>query len=449
MSQAIATTARPALARSAVSRPVNGCRGSGGSLSTRQSSRGSGESGFATTTGSSPAEPTVPTIRASIGRPPISTSGFGSPIRRLAPPARTAPTVTARFTYPVSQPLLHRGSPPAGSLAAVPRSSELIEIDDARRMVLERAAALGPEPVAVREALGRVLAEPIVSEEPIPGFDNSAMDGYAVRSADLAEASADSPTALAIVGESRAGHPAAEEVTPGSAIVISTGAMVPAGADSVVRVEDSDGAQTGVVNVTAAVPVGNNIRRAGEDAVAGAEVLAAGTDLGPAEIGVLASVGRARVACGRRPRVAVLTTGDELQEPGEPLRPGAVRNSNLHALAALVEAAGAELAFADLVADTPEATRTALERALSSDVTIVSGGVSVGPHDHVRPALAELGVEQVFWGVALRPGKADVLRRRATDAGHGSLARARLRPPWEPGLGAGHLPPLRTARRSE
>jgi molybdopterin molybdotransferase len=284
-------------------------------------------------------------------------------------------------------------------------AGDLTEIDDARRMVLEHAAPLGLEPVAVRDALGRVLAEPIVSAEPIPGFDNSAMDGYAVRSADLAGASADVPTPLAIVGEARAGHPAAEEVAPGAAIVISTGAMVPAGADAVVRLEDTDGSQTGVVAVRSPVPAGNNIRRAGEDAVAGAEVLATGAELGPAEIGVLASVGRARVACGRRPQIAVLTTGDELQEPGEPLRPGAVRNSNMHSLAALVEAAGAELAFAELVADTPEATRAALERALSCDVTIVSGGVSVGPHDHVRPALAELGVDQGFWGVALRPGK--------------------------------------------
>ena len=284
-------------------------------------------------------------------------------------------------------------------------ADQLTEIDDARRMVLEHAAALGLEPVAVRDALGRILAEPIVSAEPIPGFDNSAMDGYAVRSADLAAASTETPTPLAIVGESRAGHPAAEQVSPGSAIAISTGAMIPAGADAVVRVEDTDGATSGVVAIDVASPPGNNIRRAGEDAVAGAEVLAPGCELGPAEIGVLASVGRARVACGRRPRIAVLTTGDELQEPGEPLRPGAVRNSNLHSLTALVEAAGAEVAFAELVADTPEATTAALERALTSDVTIVSGGVSVGPHDHVRPALAGLGVEQVFWGVALRPGK--------------------------------------------
>ena len=284
-------------------------------------------------------------------------------------------------------------------------ATALIEIDAARRMVLEHAAPLGFEPVTVREALGRVLAEPVVSSEPIPGFDNSAMDGYAVRSADLAAASAEAPAALAIVGESRAGHPAAEEVSPGSAIAISTGAMIPAGADAVVRVEDTDGAMSGVVAVETPVPAGNNIRRAGEDAAAGAEVLAAGCALGPAEIGVLASVGRSRVACGRRPRIAVLTTGDELQEPGEPLRPGAVRNSNLHSLTALVEAAGAEVALAELVADTPDATGSALQRALTCDVTVVSGGVSVGPHDHVRPVLAGLGVEQVFWGVALRPGK--------------------------------------------
>jgi molybdopterin molybdotransferase len=134
-------------------------------------------------------------------------------------------------------------------------------------------------------------------------------------------------------------------------------------------------------------------------------VLAAGTEVGPAEAGVLAAVDRTRVACGRRPRVAVLTTGDELLEPGEPLRPGAIRNSNAYSVGALVERSGASLAWTEIVSDDPEHTQASLERALASDVTIVCGGVSVGPHDHVRPALERLGVEQVFWGVALRPGK--------------------------------------------
>jgi molybdopterin molybdotransferase len=157
--------------------------------------------------------------------------------------------------------------------------------------------------------------------------------------------------------------------------------------------------------VLVAVEPGRDIRRAGEDIEPGAAVIAAGTEIGAAELGVLASVGKASVACARRPRVHVLTTGDELQPPGEPLRPGAIRNSNAHSVPPLAELAGAELAAVEMVADDPEATREALEQALEADVAVVCGGVSVGEHDHVRPALAELGAEEVFWGVALRPGK--------------------------------------------
>ncbi len=279
-----------------------------------------------------------------------------------------------------------------------------IEIDEALRLVLERAEALGSEPVAVRAALGRVLAEDVTSADSVPGFDNSAMDGYAIRAADATGATDERPARLNVVGESRAGHPAARSLGEGEAIAISTGAMVPENADAVIRVEDTDaGAET--VEVRVEVAPGNDIRRAGEDVRAGETVLRAGTEIGPAEAGVLASVGRGEVACAIRPRVTVLTTGDELQEPGEPLRPGAIRNSNAHSVAALVEQSGAELLGAEIVADDLDATTRALEAALGGDVVVVCGGVSVGEHDHVRPALAALGVEQVFWGVSLRPGK--------------------------------------------
>jgi molybdopterin molybdotransferase len=172
----------------------------------------------------------------------------------------------------------------------------------------------------------------------------------------------------------------------------------------VIRVEDTDG---GDERVAVRVPVGpgNDIRLAGEDIEAGERVLRAGAELGPAELGVLASVGRGEVACAVRPSVTVLTTGDELQEPGPPLRPGGIRNSNAHSLAGLVELSGALLSAAEIVRDDREGTRAALESAIAGELTVVSGGVSVGEHDHVRPALADLGVEQVFWGVALRPGK--------------------------------------------
>jgi molybdopterin molybdotransferase len=277
---------------------------------------------------------------------------------------------------------------------------DLIEIDEARRLVLQSTAPLGPEPVELRDALGRVLAEPITSAAAVPAFDNSAMDGYAVRAADVGEP----PVTLEVVGESRAGAPAARGIEPGQAIAISTGAVVPDGADAVVRVEDTDGAGERV-EVREAVTEGANIRRAGEDIAEGDTVLEAGVEIGPAEAGVIASVDRPRVACGRRPRVTVLTTGDELLEPGEPLRPGAIRNSNSYSVGALVERAGAVLDRTEIVPDDADATSEALARALASDVTVVCGGVSVGEHDHVKPALESLGVEQVFWGVALRPGK--------------------------------------------
>jgi molybdopterin molybdotransferase len=277
---------------------------------------------------------------------------------------------------------------------------KLIEIEDARGAVLERVSPLPAEEVPLAGALGRVLAEDVTSADAVPGFDNSAMDGFAVRAADTGEA----PARLALVDESRAGRPAERRLEAGQAIAISTGAMVPEGADAVVRVEDTSSSD-GAVDVLVAVEPGRDIRRAGEDIERGERVLEAGTHIGAAELGVLASVGRATVACARRPRVHVLTTGDELQPPGEPLRPGAIRNSNAHSVPPLVELAGGELVGVEMVPDDRVATREALERALGAEVAVVCGGVSVGEHDHVRAALEALGAEQVVWGVALRPGK--------------------------------------------
>jgi molybdopterin molybdotransferase len=299
---------------------------------------------------------------------------------------------------------------------------KLMEIEAARALVLERAPRLGSEPVAIAEVLGRVLAEPVTGADPVPGFDNSAMDGYAIRAADTAGAGRERRALLRVVDESRAGHPAARSLAAGEAIAISTGAMVPEGADAVVRVEDTDGGRE-TVAVGVEVEPGRDIRRAGEDIAAGEVVIDAGTEIGPAEAGVLVSVGRAEVACARRPRVSLLTTGDELQEPGAPLRPGAIRNSNAHSLAALVERAGALTETVEIVPDDRAASEAALDRALAADVAVISGGVSVGPHDHVRPALAGLGADEAFWGVALRPGKptwfgtvAPPKRRRSRDS---------------------------------
>jgi molybdopterin molybdotransferase len=283
-------------------------------------------------------------------------------------------------------------------------SSKLIEIERARDLVLERAAVLEAERVPLHAALGRVLDEDAVSEEPVPGFDNSAMDGFAVRALDTAGAGPGSPVALRDAGESRAGHPAGSALRQGEAIRISTGAPVPVGADAVVRVEDTR-CEDGRVLVEAEVVAGRDIRRAGEDIGAGEGVLRRGTRIGPAELGVLASLGLSSVRCHLRPRVRVLTTGDELIEPGEEMPPGGVRNSNAYAIPALAERAGAEVVGVDRVPDDPEATREAIAASLDADVVVICGGVSVGEHDHVKRALAELGVEEAFWGIALKPGK--------------------------------------------
>jgi molybdopterin molybdotransferase len=294
--------------------------------------------------------------------------------------------------------------------------SELITIDEARERVLAAVTRLGDEAVALDDALGRVLAEDVTSAIAVPPFDSSGMDGYAVVAGPGGE--------LEVIGEARAGHPFAGVVAAGSAVRISTGALVPEGASAVVPVERTtavkgaglgddvvlDPALRGEVrHDRVSVPdteAGANIRRAGEDIPLNAVVLRAGARLGPAELGVAASVGRAELRCAQRPRVAVLITGDELTPPGVPLGPGRIYGSNGFALAAQVERAGAVLSGRATVPDDREGTRAAIARALDdADVVLVSGGVSVGPHDHVKPALHELGVEERFWGVRLRPGK--------------------------------------------
>lgn len=281
--------------------------------------------------------------------------------------------------------------------------AKAIEVEAARREILARARPLGVEEVGLGEALGRRLAVAAVAEAPVQGFDNSSMDGYAVRAADVAAASAAAPVALALVDESRAGHPAERALGPGEAIAISTGAMLPAGADASVPVEDTsrDGDR---VLVRAAAAAGENLRRAGDDISPGETVLPIGAELGPAELGALAAIGLDPAPVHRRPRVTVVTSGDELTPPGRPLGPGGVHDSNSLTVPALARLAGAEVVSVAWSPDDREATRRALEPALDADVAIVCGGVSVGAHDHVKAALAELGAEQVFWRVALKPG---------------------------------------------
>jgi molybdopterin molybdotransferase len=283
----------------------------------------------------------------------------------------------------------------------------LLPIEDARAAIASSCRALPAEPVPVEDAAGRVLAEDVRAATDVPRFDNSAMDGFAVRS----DASSGP---LAVVGESRAGLPAAVALRPGEAIRISTGAPLPAGADAVVPVEQTDEGD-GLVTATAVVAAGQHVRRAGEDLRAGAVVLAAGTPLTAGALSVAIGAGAGTVACARRPRVVVLSTGDELREPGAALGPGEIHNSNGPMLAALAREAGAEVVAVRTVRDTRAETEAALAAALAdADVLILSGGVSVGPHDHVKPALTTLGVEQRFWRVDLQPGKPTWFGTRGT-----------------------------------
>ena len=280
--------------------------------------------------------------------------------------------------------------------------SDLTQIEDARRMILERCAALEHEPVPIADALGRVLAADVRAAERVPGFDNSAMDGFAFRHEDLAGG----PGQLRLIGESSAGHPFTGTVGAGETVAISTGAVLPDGADAVVRLEDASDPQDGSVAVFVVPGPGANMRRAGDDIEPGAELVGAGRRLGAVELGVLASVGVGEPSCARRPRVALLSTGDELVGVTDPLPEGGVRNSNSLALPGLIAGAGAEAALNGRAPDDPAATREAVGRALeAADVLVVCGGISVGPHDHVKDAFAACGVEEVFWRVSLKPGK--------------------------------------------
>lgn len=277
-------------------------------------------------------------------------------------------------------------------------TSSLITVSEARDRVLEATQPLPEEQIAIEDALDRVLAEDVRAAGDVPPFACSAMDGYAVTAGDAGRT-------LAVIAESRAGSPAAIRLEDGQAIRISTGAAVPAGATAVIRQEDTTVTDTRI-DTTAPVAPGANIRAAGEDMLAGTMVLAAGTTLGAPELGAAVAAGVGQVLVARRPRVSVLCTGDELRAPGEPLGPGEIHNSNAPMLAALARHSGADVAEPVRLADDRGTTEAALASALqTSDVVVVSGGVSVGPHDHVKPALRTLGVTERFWGVSLQPGK--------------------------------------------
>ena len=277
-------------------------------------------------------------------------------------------------------------------------ATRLITVAQARELVLDAIRPLAREQVELSAALGRVLASDVHAAADVPPFPCSAMDGYAVVAGDAGRR-------LAIVGESRAGSPAEHALADGEAIRISTGAAVPAGATAVIPQENVERWDSSIETATAVVP-GQNVRGAGEDMRAQSTVLRAGTRLGAVELGAAVAAGVGAVSAARRPRVMVLCTGDELRAPGATLGPSQIHNSNAPMLTGLAAGAGAATGEAQRLPDDPAATQAGIGAAIeSSDVVIISGGVSVGPHDHVKPALAALGVSEVFWRVALQPGK--------------------------------------------
>jgi molybdopterin molybdotransferase len=277
-------------------------------------------------------------------------------------------------------------------------SDQLIGVAQARELVLAQVRPVGTEIVAIMDGLGRTLADEVTASGDVPPFACSAMDGYAVLAGPAGRR-------LELIGESRAGAPAAPSVAEGQAIRISTGAAVPAGATAVIPQEQT-APDNGLIETRAEVAAGQHIRNPGEDMTAGAPVLARGARLGAIELGAATAAGAGALTVARRPRVAVLSTGDELRAPGEPLGPGEIHNSNAPMLAALAVETGAGPLTPTRLADERAATAAGIGRALqAADVVLISGGVSVGPHDHVKPVLAELGVQEIFWRVALQPGK--------------------------------------------
>ncbi|MBV9121722.1 MAG: molybdopterin molybdotransferase MoeA [Chloroflexi bacterium] len=281
--------------------------------------------------------------------------------------------------------------------AIQPPAGALLPLDEALPKILAGIPRLGTEGKPLGEALGQVLAEEVRATDNVPPFANSAMDGFAVRAGDT-------PGSLRVIADQPAGHVTDRSVGPGEAIRIMTGGVMPAGADAVSPVEDTDGGRGESVAVRVAVKSGENVRAAGEDIRAGETVLTSGTVLTPGAIGVLASLGHPRVSVYRRPNVAFMASGDELVGADEPLAPGKIRNSNSYTLRAQVEQAGGIPRDLGVARDTLEDIRAHVEQGLQADLFITSAGVSVGDFDYVKQVLEEYG-ELRLWRIAIRPGK--------------------------------------------
>ena len=289
--------------------------------------------------------------------------------------------------------------------------ADMLDVEEALDRILAYFAPLPSEDVPLLDALGQVLAESLIAPISIPPLDNSAMDGYALRSSDISRASGESSVELRVIGHVPAGTVSDRVVEPGTALRIMTGAPVPRGADTVVAFEDTDeverresGGSMDAIGVRLAAEPGENIRPAGEDVEYGSTVLDAGTVLRAAELGVAASLCMETVPVIRRPVVAVLATGDELLEPGEPHRPGKIYNSNNFSVAASVKTCGGVPSVIGVARDTESSVEEALARALDADLIITTAGVSKGDYDFVKDVLARRG-EIALWSVRMRPAK--------------------------------------------
>ena len=290
----------------------------------------------------------------------------------------------------------------------------MLELETAAARILTTVPAAQREEIPLAEADGRVLAEDLAAALDLPPFDNSAMDGYAVRAGDVLGASPEAPVGLRLNGRVAAGETFAGELSPGGCVRLFTGSPIPPHADAVVRQEDTrpapGDAQT--VLVLAAPSPGENVRRRGEDVRSGGALLRGGVGLRAPQLGLLSACGIAQVRVGARPRVGLLASGSELCEPGRPLAPGQVYEGNLLALAALVRAAGGVVQVFPRVADTLSATSVALASAFAAcDVVVTCGGVSVGDLDFIKPAFEAIGGTVAFWQVAMKPGRPFVFGR--------------------------------------
>lgn len=291
----------------------------------------------------------------------------------------------------------------------------MLALERAQERILSLVQPLGSERLPLLNCVRRYAAEPVLATQDLPPFDNSAMDGYAVRAQDLARPKTNYPLSLRLIGQVAAGESFTGALGPGECVRIFTGSPLPTGADAVVMQEDTALVPTDPHQVAILEPVtpAENVRFRGEDLKTGQTLVPRGARLGAAQLALLASMGLGEVLVGRRPTVGLLATGNELREPGQPLAPGQIYESNRATLAALTTGLGAIPRIYPLVADTPDATRSALLASLDAcDITMTSGGVSVGELDFVKASFEQIGGELDFWRVAIKPGKPFVLGKR-------------------------------------